>query len=234
MSRPKNTNRNSKPILDKEYKILKSYINGLETFETTKIKWIRSLEILYMSGLRVSEILDVKIKDIVNGINKGELSIFVKKQKIIRHIPLSDKSISILKRLIKNETDIDGYFIHKRNSVRNNLNSIGFTKDFNQLIQMVLGKEYSTHSFRKGIITQMSMNGINPKITQSFIGHRNVTTTLNYYKPTVDDVRECLVRWEVELRKFHLLCKIFIQTKRDTLFEFFKNSTLITSIRNVK
>ena len=41
----------------------------------------------------------------------------------------------------------------------------------------------------------MSMRGINPRITQSFIGHKNVTTTLNYYKPTIEDVRECLVRY---------------------------------------
>lgn len=194
MSRPKNTNRNSKPILDREYSILKSYVNGLETFETTKVKWLRSVELLFISGLRVSEILDIKIKDIVEGIKKSELSVFVKKQKIIRHIPLSNKSVSILKKLIKDEDDMDGYFIHKRNSKRNNLNSIGFTKDFNFVIQNILGKEFSSHSFRKGIITHMSMKGINPKITQSYIGHRNVTTTLNYYKPTSEDVRECLVR----------------------------------------
>ena len=78
--RPKNTQRNSKPILEREYKILKSYINGLETIETTKIKWLRSLEILYMGGMRVSEILDIKIKDIMDGIEKSELTIFVKKQ----------------------------------------------------------------------------------------------------------------------------------------------------------
>ena len=99
-----------------------------------------------------------------------------------------------LKKLIDNETDMESYFIHKRNNGRNNLNHIGFTKDFNQLIQLVLGKEFSTHSFRKGLITEFSKKGINPKITQTFIGHRNVTTTLNYYKPTVEDVRECLVR----------------------------------------
>lgn len=192
--RPKNTNKNSKPILDKEFSVLKSYVNGLETFETTKLKWLRSLEILYMSGLRVSEILDIRIKDIQNGIEKSELSVFVKKQKIIRHIPLSQKSVNILKRLIKDETDIDGYFIHKRNSKRSNLNPNGFTKEFNDLLQLVLGKDFSSHSFRKGIITQMSKKGINPRLTQTFIGHRNVTTTLNYYKPTVEDVRECLVR----------------------------------------
>lgn len=192
--RPKNTNRNSKPILEKEYKILKSYINGIETFESTKIKWIRSLELLYMSGMRVSEILDIRIKDIQSGIKNGELSVFVKKQKIIRHIPLSDKSITILKRLIENETDIDGYFIHKRNSVRNNLNPIGFTKDFNQLIQLVLGKNFSTHSFRKGIITEMGVSGINPKLIQHFVSHKNISTTLNYINPTSDDIRQCLLR----------------------------------------
>ena len=192
--RPKNTQRNSKPILEREYKILKSYINGLETFETTKIKWLRSLEILYMGGMRVSEILDIKIKDIKDGIEKSELTIFVKKQKIIRHIPLSEKSVKVLKKLISDETNINGYFIHKRDSVRNNLNTIGFTKDFNQLIQIVLGKNYSTHSFRKGIITEMGISGINPKIIQYFIAHKNISTTLNYINPTSDDIRNCLLR----------------------------------------
>lgn len=192
--RPKFTNKNSKPILDKEFQVIKSYVNGLETYETTKIKWLRSLELLFMSGLRVSEILDIKIKDIKNGIEKSELSVFVKKQKIIRHIPLSTKSINTLKKLIINETDTESYFIHKRNNGRTKLNPNGFTKEFNDLLKLVLGKDYSSHSFRKGLITQMSIKGINPKITQTFIGHRNVTTTLNYYKPTVEDVRECLVR----------------------------------------
>jgi site-specific recombinase XerD len=192
--RKKGSIKNSKPILEREYKILKSYINGLETFQTTKTKWIRSLELLYMSGMRVSEILDIKIKDIMDGIQKGELSVFVKKQNIIRHIPLSEKSVRILKKLIDGETDMDGYFIHKRNSVRNNLNPIGFTKDFNQLIQMVLGKNYSSHSFRKGIITEMGVNGINPKIIQHFVSHKNISTTLNYINPTSDDIRNCLIR----------------------------------------
>ncbi len=192
--RPKLSNRNSKPILEKEYQIIKSYINGLETFETTKTKWIRTIELLYICGLRLSEIIDIKIKDIKNGIEKSELSVFIKKQKIIRHIPLSEKSISTLKKLTKNESDLDNYFIHKRNNKKRKLNSNSFTKEFNDLLQLVLGNEYSSHSFRKGLITQMSIRGINPRITQSFIGHKNVTTTLNYYKPTIEDVRECLVR----------------------------------------
>ena len=192
--RPKNTKRNSKPILNPQYKILKSYINGLETFQTTKTKWIRSLEILYMCGMRVSEILDIRIKAIKEAIDKGELSVFVKKQNIIRHIPLSTKSVKILKSLIDGESDMDGYFIHKRNTVRGKLNVNCFTKEFNDLIQTVLGENYSSHSFRKGIITEMGTNGINPKIIQHFISHKNISTTLNYINPTTDDIRNALLR----------------------------------------
>ena len=192
--RPKNTKRNSKPVLEQQYKILKSYINGLETFQTTKTKWIRSLEILYMCGMRVSEILDIRIKAIKEAIDKGELSVFVKKQNIIRHIPLSTKSVKILKSLIDGESDMDGYFIHKRNTVRGKLNVNCFTKEFNDLIQTVLGENYSSHSFRKGIITEMGTNGINPKIIQHFISHKNISTTLNYINPTSDDIRNALLR----------------------------------------
>ena len=192
--RPKLSNRNSKPILDREFQILKYYIGGLDTFDTTKTKWLRSIEFLFLSGLRVSEVLNLKIKDIKNGILKGEISVYISKQNIIRDIPLSANSIRVLKNLIKNENDDDAYFIHKRNNKRSKLNPNGYTKDFNDLIQFALGKEYSSHSFRKGIIYSMSKKGISPKITQIFVGHRNVTTTLNYYNPTVEDVRECLVR----------------------------------------
>jgi integrase/recombinase XerD len=192
--RPKNTNRNSKPILAKQYQTLKTYINGMDTFETTKVKWLRSVEILYMSGMRVSEILDLKIKDIKSGIDKSELSVFVKKQKVIRHIPLSEKSVKILKKLIDGETDMGGYLIHKRNSIKCGLNPNGFTKEFNDLIQTVLGENYSSHSFRKGIITEMGVRGINPTIIKEFINHKNISTTLNYIKPTSDDIRNSLLR----------------------------------------
>ena len=192
--RPKNSQRNSKPILESQYKILKSYINGLDTFQTTKTKWLRSLELLYMTGMRVTEILNLKISDIQNAIEKDELSVFIQKQQIIRHIPLSEKSVKILKKLIENESDLENYFLHKRNRTKSTLNPNGFTKEFNDLIQIVLGDNYSSHSFRKGIITEMGVSGINPKIIQHFIAHKNVSTTLNYIKPTSDDIRNALLR----------------------------------------
>ena len=192
--RPKNSKRNSKPILESQYKILKSYINGLDTFQTTKTKWLRTLEILYMTGMRVTEILDLKIDDIQKSIEKEELTVFISKQQIRRNIPLTEKSVKILKKLIENESDPKSYFVHKRNNTKSTLNPNSFTKEFNDLIQSVLGEDYSSHSFRKGIITELGVKGINPKIIQLFIAHKNVSTTLNYIKPTSDDIRNALLR----------------------------------------
>ena len=166
----------------------------METFQTTKTKWLRTLEILYMTGMRVTEILNLKIIDIQNAIDKSELSVFIQKQQIIRHIPLSEKSVKILKKLIENETDPENLFLHKRNRTKSTLNPNGFTKEFNDLIQTVLGDDYSSHSFRKGIITELGVKGVNPKIIQLFIAHKNVATTLNYIKPTAEDIRNALLR----------------------------------------
>ena len=192
--RPKNSKRNSKPILESQYKILKSYINGMETFQTTKTKWLRTLEILYMTGMRVTEILDLKIGDIQKAIEKDELKVNVKKQNIDREIPLTEKSVKLLKKLIENESDPQSYFVHKRNNTKSILNPNSFTKEFNDLIQTVLGEDYSSHSFRKGIITELGVKGVNPKIIQLFIAHKNVATTLNYIKPTSEDIRNALLR----------------------------------------
>ena len=57
------------------------------------------------------------------------------------------------------------------------------------MIQSVLGTHYSSHSFRSGIITELGNKGINAKIIQEFIGHKNVTTTMNYIKPSKDDTK---------------------------------------------
>jgi integrase len=195
MGRPLNSIKNSKPILEKEYKLLLAYVNGSIKNNGIKEKWLNTIELLYMSGLRITEILSIKCADIENAIGSGELKVYISKQNIYRHIPLSDKSVRILKNMTANNSDSESFIIHKRNRLFTTLNSASFTYEFNVLIKNALNSDdYSSHSFRKGLITQMSQCGVNPKITQTFIGHRNVTTTLNYYKPTQSDIKLSLVR----------------------------------------
>ena len=52
---------------------------------------------------------------------------------------------------------------------------------------------YSYHSFRAGIITDMSKS-INPKFIKEFIGHSDIKTTMRYIRPTHEDLKKCLIR----------------------------------------
>jgi len=58
----------------------------------------------------------------------------------------------------------------------------------------ILGEGFTSHSFRQGLITEMGNKSINIKIISNFIGHKNVSTTLGYIKPTDDQIKNSLVR----------------------------------------
>ena len=68
-----------------------------------------------------------------------------------------------------------------------------FIAKVNSFIQEVLGHRYSSHSFRAGIITDMSKS-INPKFIKEFIGHSDIKTTMRYIRPTDEDLKKCLIR----------------------------------------
>lgn len=61
-------------------------------------------------------------------------------------------------------------------------------------MKKILGPSFTSHSFRQGLITEMGINSVNPRIIQSFIGYSDIKTTMRYIKPTEVDVKNALVR----------------------------------------
>lgn len=53
---------------------------------------------------------------------------------------------------------------------------------------------YSSHSFRAGIITDMSKS-INPKLIKEFICHSDIKIIMRYIRPTDEDLKACLIRF---------------------------------------
>ena len=69
-----------------------------------------------------------------------------------------------------------------------------YIQQVNSKIKEILGKGFSSHSFRQGLITEMGSKSINIKIISQFVGHKNVSTTMGYIKPTDEQIINCLVR----------------------------------------
>ena len=183
-----------KPIQEKEFKTLLNYINANSTMrENTKQNYFNLFTLLYYTGMRLNEVPQLTIEDLNIAIDKQELIIKAHKQHKERSIVLSKHSIKQLKKITRNQEPTYRVIKIKSNPY-STPSPISFIAKVNRVIQSVLGERYSSHSFRAGVITDLAVKGVNPKIIQNFIGHSSISTTMNYISPSSEDIRNALVR----------------------------------------
>ena len=183
-----------KPIQAKEFKILLNYISSNPTMrENTKNNYFNLFTILYYTGMRLNEVPQLNIQDLSKAIEKKELIIKAHKQHKERAIVLSDKAIREIKKITVDQ-EPKYKIIKVKGNPYTTPSPVSFIAKVNRVIQEVLGERYSSHSFRSGVITDLAIKGVNPKIIQNFIGHSSINTTMNYIKPSSDDTRNALVR----------------------------------------
>lgn len=182
-------------ITEKEYRKLVSYVKGNENYkEYKKLNLLRTFCILYYSGLRVNEVRDLKYSHIYELLEEGQTIIISSKTNIEKKIYLTEsfkKELIKLFAILKDKNELIIYNNRKKISRSSN---IAFINLINKTIKEILGKRYSSHSFRRGLITEMGSRGINIKIISKFIGHSDVKTTMRYIQPSDEDIIKCLIR----------------------------------------
>jgi len=189
------TKKIKKSITEKEYKLLQSHTKGDDSLkEFNRNRFLRIFSFLYFSGVRVNELSQIKYKHIKEIIKNGETVIVTHKTKNERILYFSDKATKEIKKYFDLSEDENDYIIASWNNPKNRMHEISLINLVNKYMRKVLGKGFTSHSFRQGLLSEMGSKSINPKIIQSFIGHSDVKTTLHYIKPTSNDVKMSLVR----------------------------------------
>jgi len=102
--------------------------------------------------------------------------------------------------------DIEQYFdltanndelIVSKGSNTNNKSPITIPTLINQVnkhMKSVLGKGFTSHSFRQGVLSEYGRKGVHAKIVQGWIGHANIAQTIDYFKVEDNDIRDNLIR----------------------------------------
>jgi len=185
-------------IKSKEYKRLMSFVEAEDIRRATKDNMLKAFTLLYYTGVRVNELLQLKNSDIRTLIETGELIIFTKKTNRERKIHFSPEGIKAIKKVFdrvgfSTEPD-EAFVIRSKGNLYKSPHHTNLVKSVNSLMQECLGERYSSHSFRRGIITEMAERSINPKIIQAYIGHSNVQTTLEYIVASDNSIKNALVR----------------------------------------
>ena len=138
------------------------------------------IALAYSGGLRVSEIINLKIKDL----NLAELTIHIKgaKGNKDRITTLPEKLIFNIKKLIADKDLNDFVFASERGG---KLTERTAQKVFeNSLRKTGIQKEATFHSLRHSFATHLLENGVDVRYVQELLVHANIRTTQIYTKVT--------------------------------------------------
>lgn len=143
---------------------------------------IAMLETLYGGGLRISELINLKISDI--DFNECTIRIFGKGSKE-RIIPINNSSLNALKEYINNYRSFllkskqsEYVFI---NNFGSKISRQGFFKILKKLCNDAgINKDVSPHTLRHSFATHLLNNGADLRIIQELLGHSSITTTQIY------------------------------------------------------
>lgn len=181
-----------------EYKKLMNSVRGNQTIRAnTKSNMLRTFCILYYTGMRLNELQDLRVLNIRELIENGTTKATLSKTKSERRLFMTPDFKKELTKLFNLELEDDLNRIITKGSNKNKrtgITDIVFIGMVNRTIQDILGSSFSSHCFRRGLITEMGSKSINTKIISKFIGHSSVKTTMGYINPTDTDIVNCLVR----------------------------------------
>ncbi len=141
------------------------------------------LETLYGCGLRVSELVNLKISDLF--FDEGFIKVTGKgdKQRFVPIIEITQKYINIYKNEIRNHLNIqagheDTLFLNRRGKQLTRAMIFTIIKRLAEKIG--LKKNISPHTFRHSFATHLLKNDADLRSIQLMLGHESITTTEIY------------------------------------------------------
>ncbi len=143
------------------------------------------LELLYSSGIRISEALNIKIKDI----NMGDKSIrILGKGSKMRIVYFGEYAKEYLEEYLKvRNSSLEYLFLNKNNTL---LTRRGAEYIISNLVKTsLLKKKVTPHTFRHSYATEMLNNGADIRSVQELLGHSSLSTTGIYTHVTNEAVR---------------------------------------------
>jgi len=148
--------------------------------QTKNLKHQTILGLAYAAGLRLSEIINLKVKDL----DLSQLTIMVRqgKGKKDRLTILSKNLINNIRELNGNKMADDLVFISERGG---KFSPETVQKIFKQnLLKAHIKKPATFHSLRHSFATHLLENGVDVRYVQALLGHSNIRTTQIYTQVT--------------------------------------------------
>ena len=173
--------------------------------EILKLRDKTILELLFSTGLRVSELTNLKKEDI--NLKKDEFSVKGKGNKW-RVVFLSNQAKYWLKKYLDARTDTEPFLFvrhdkaNERNQSRSNLTPRSVQRLVKKYTKIAgITKKITPHSIRHSFGTDLLAGGADLRAVQELLGHKNITTTQIYTHVTDQHLKEVYQAFHARRRK---------------------------------
>jgi len=165
------------------------------------------IEVLYGCGLRVSELIDLKLSDI----NFNESYIRVEgKGKKVRFVPLAPYTQKILQNYIQHTRShmrvapksTDVAFLNTRGTALSRVMVFIMIKEM--AAKAGIYRSISPHTFRHSFATHLLQNGADLRFIQELLGHSSITTTQVYTHLDTENLRTAIIDFHPRNNKHHI------------------------------
>lgn len=156
------------------------------------------IEVLYGCGLRVSELIDLKISDI--NFKENFLKVQGKGEKV-RYVPLAESTSKHILNYIDNVRSKnkinkkfeDHLFLNSRGAAMSRVIVFIIIKE---LVEKAgIRKNISPHTFRHSFATHLLQNGVDLRFIQEMLGHSSITTTEIYTHLNTEELHNVILKY---------------------------------------
>ena len=188
-------------ILDE--KEMTRFLNSIPDSSYLEVRDKAMLELLYSCGMRVSEIVDLKLSDI--DMDDGLIR-FIGKGNKERITPIGDNAKECLKKYLRasrhnleRERKYENVFL---NRFGRKITRQGFWKILKKYAQMInLKKNIYPHLFRHSYATHMLERGADLRVVQELLGHSSISTTEIYTNINKKHIKETYFKYHPRDKK---------------------------------
>lgn len=162
---------------------MESILSKPETYEKLGLRDKAMLEIMYACGLRVSEVINLKVSNLF--FNEEIIRVFGKGSKE-RLVPIGRSAVSWVKKylaesrplLVKRTLSENYIFLNNRGT---KLSRMGIWKITDKYFKEAdIKKEVHPHTFRHSFATHLIEGGADLRAVQEMLGHADISTTQIY------------------------------------------------------
>jgi integrase/recombinase XerD len=156
---------------------MNKFLDSIDVFKRYGLRDRAIFELMYSSGLRISEVSNLNVNDI--DFENRMIILRLAKFNKDRIIPVSNVAVSFLKEYMEVRKDKNSPAFPCKTG---RLSATGIRKRFNELLKEsgLYKEDLTPHSIRHSCCTHLLENGADLRYVQELMGHKSIVTTSGY------------------------------------------------------